>query len=143
MAAAKYDPGKPTPVFMIEDGKFFVPSFRGKDKAYVVTLGAHPSCTCPAFSRPRIGQLWHTPCKHIEAARTQEAFVVAQAKAKRLSDAEIDRLLTKYASDPLISGVLRVEREERRQAKASEPKAWKSIKVFGPTSDEEMREALR
>jgi len=155
MASAKYDPGKATPVVLIEDGKFFVPSFRGKDKEYVVTLGANPSCTCPAFSRPRIGQLWHTPCKHIEAARAQEAFVIAQAKAKGLTDTEIGRLLVKYANDPVISGVLRVEREARRRAareayhdeqearrEASEAKVWKSVKTWGPLDDADMLRSI-
>jgi hypothetical protein len=97
-------------------------SFRGEATTYIIDLEAC-SCTCPHWE----GRLRDLPglaeCKHIAEVRRQAAWVEAEEKARGLSDADLTRLLTKHREDPLISGVLRVEREKRRERLDTDLKA--------------------
>jgi hypothetical protein len=118
MAAAPYNPGKPSPARLIGPDRFAVDSFRGKEANYEVDLQAG-TCTCPAFTRPRIGQLWLTPCKHLLAVRAQAKWLKCVEKARQCSDADLLKLGQKYLGDEVISGaIIYVQHERRKQAKA-------------------------
>lgn len=142
MAAAAYDKGKATAVTPIGQERYTVESFRGEERSYLVDLQAN-SCSCPHYQRRLAGT--KEDCKHLLETKRQARWLKLLMIAKGLSDADLTRFLQRYTElgDAEVAGALRVEREERRRAKAGEPKVRKSIKVFGPTSDEEMREALR
>jgi hypothetical protein len=115
MAAASYDPGKPTPITPIGENRYSVPSFK-TDRCYLVDLNA-ATCTCEDFRRR--GQ--ERPCKHLIATKQQARWLKLLMIAKGLSDADLTRFLQRYTElgDAEVAGALRVEREERRQAKAA------------------------
>lgn len=109
-----YDPGTPSLAVKNADGTWSVDSFRGDAAAYVVNLETR-SCTCPsAKHRPE------QACKHVRAVAEQATFAEYAAKAAACSDAQLERLLVKYADDPMLSGAIRVERHCRKQAAREE-----------------------
>jgi len=99
----------------INADQFSLDSMSGAKRSYLVTMGENPSCTCPHFSR-RLSGTPAARCKHIRVVAAQLGWIEAAEKASRIADAELPALLAKYGEDPLLGGVLRCERERRRQA---------------------------
>src|SRR3989442_15477996 len=118
MAAAPYNPGKPTLARPLGDNRFAMDSFRGESKSYTVTLGSAPTCTCPHFAK-RLAGTGQT-CKHIDDTRRQARFLKLLETAKGLTDADLARLLARYTElgNAEVTGALRCERHRRQQAAA-------------------------
>jgi len=140
MASAPYDPGKPTPVRMIDERTFECESFRGGAAAYRVTL-APVSCSCPHYQARMAAT--GGECKHVAAARAQKPFLIALARAKELTDEALDQYLAKYASNPLVGGALRVVRAERRTAALRQAKIGTSVRLPGEPANEALKELFR
>ena len=127
MQSKSYDAGQPTPAIRQADGSFILESFRGEEKAYVVTLGPAPSCSCPHFQH-RLKELPGAFCKHIAAAEKQAAWLAAVEKARALSDRDLNLCLQKYTlqGDATLTGALRTVRNERK-LRAAQGAALKAL----------------
>jgi SWIM zinc finger len=116
MAAASYDKGRPKPCRPLGENRYAVDSWRGEDAAYEVTLGAHPSCTCPHFT----GRLAGTGevCKHIIDVRRQQRWLAVAERARKLTDAELLTWLKIHQTgdDLIVCGAIRYVRHERQAA---------------------------
>lgn len=117
-----YNPGRATVATKNADGTWSVPSFKGED-IYLVNLELR-SCSCPS-AKHRPG-----PCKHLIAVSTQAVYLDYLEKARRCSPEQLTRLLAKYVDDAMVSGALRVAREERKAAETAAQRDADLRKVF-------------
>jgi hypothetical protein len=130
-----YDKGTATTPVKIAAGRYSVDSFRGEG-SYEVNVKTG-TCGCPHWQ----GRLKGTgkDCKHLTAVREHHARELA-LKAGTLTDAELTALLPKYEARLDIATALQAELAER--AKLTARPAWRSVKLWGPTSDSEAAAAF-
>ncbi|MBA2704804.1 MAG: hypothetical protein H0U60_13245 [Blastocatellia bacterium] len=92
------------------------------DASYRVNLKLN-TCTCPQHVHrlsklPASDPQRQAGCKHVQACRLQEKFLLASLKAKKLSDAQLIVSIQHYQEQGKheIAGACRCEQERRRQA---------------------------
>ena len=104
----------------IGENLFAIQSFNG-DNEYIVSLaGAKATCSCPHYTMRLAGT--DKCCKHITTVEAQVPMIEAMEKAASCTDTQIERLLPKYANEPVVGGALRLVRAERRAAAENEAK---------------------
>lgn len=106
--------------------KHYIDSHSQEGVTYEVTLTAQGgNCTCPQYVH-RCAGVEGAECKHVRQARADRAARLA-AKAKALSDAELEALRVKYSQKDASVWVAILGEIHDREAAASRETSLKAL----------------